>query len=186
MDRVEYQITFMTFFIGLGVADLFISIIRLLKNRERVTWHWLPLAWSVIAFLGLIIGWMAYHSMFQEDFTATGPGFLLAILPAIFIFAFTVSVLPHDIPPEGIDLKVYYFRQHRLIFSLYFLDMTTRTLTQVFLLDPMPVQFWIVAGLIQVLIFVMIFTKNYRYHVLATAVLFFFVLTFFLGSRFAN
>lgn len=187
MDRVEYQITFMTFFIGLGVADLFSSLVRMLKRRTAVKWHWLPLLWTVIAFMGLNIAWFAYQTMFSQDFTAYGPGFLLAISPAIFIFAFTVSILPHDIPESAIDLKEYYFSNHRLIFSLALLDSVSRSVTQFFILsssgNEMPSQAWVSFIILQVLIAGLIVTKNIYYHSIVSVLIFIFYFSVLLNSR---
>lgn len=187
MDRIEYQITFMTFFIGLGVADLFTSIVRLLKRRTAVQWHWLPILWVAIAFMGLNIAWFAYQTMFSQNFTATGPGFLLAVSPAIFIFAFTVSILPHDIPQNGINLKEYYFSNHKLIFSLSFLDFTSRMVTQYFILNSNSTarsfSDWIPFIVLQLLLVGMILTKNQRYHKIVSIIFFIFYCLLLLNSQ---
>jgi hypothetical protein len=189
MDRAEYQITFMTFFIGLGVADLFSSLVRMLKKRALIKWHWLSLVWTAIAFMGLIIAWIAYQTMFAQDFTAYGPGFLLAISPAIFIFAFTVSVLPHEIPEIGLNLKEYYFSNHKLVFSLAFFDSVSRSVTQYFILSAkeelMPLEAWTPFILLQLMLAGLIVTKNYYYHSIATILIFLFYLSMLLNSRLA-
>jgi hypothetical protein len=187
MDRIEYQITFMTFFIGLGVADLFTSIVRLLKRRASVQWHWLPIIWITIAFMGLNIAWFAYHTMFTQPFTASGPGFLLAVSPAIFIFAFTVSILPHDIPESGINLKEYYFSNHKLIFSLALLDSTSRSITQYFILSgsntSMTFVDWLPYIILQLLLIGMIITKNPIYHTIVSGLIFIFYFMILLSSQ---
>jgi len=187
MNRIEYQITFMTFFIGLGIADLFSSLVRMLKNRNFIRWHWLPLVWAGIAFLGLIIAWFAYQTMFSASFTASGPGFLLAISPAVFIFAFTVSILPHQITESEIDLKSYYFANRKLMFSLALLDASSRSLTQYFILNTsgreMMLEDWIPFLLLQILIAGLIISKNIYYHSVVTGLIFFFYVSILLQSR---
>ncbi|WP_420575470.1 hypothetical protein [Ekhidna sp.] len=181
MERIEYQITFVSFFIGLGVADLFTSLVRMIKEKHKVQWHWLPLFWIVIAFMGLIIGWFAFFAMFQNELTRYAWGFIFAIAPAIFIFAFTVSVVPHKIPMEGLNLKEYYFQHQKLIFTFLSLDYLFRILTWYFIINPMYANSDILSQLIvfltiEVLVVGLIFIKNLKYHAFVATVVFLFLL----------
>lgn len=167
MDRLEYQITFMTFFIGLGVADLFTTLVRLLKNREKVKWHGLSIIWSANAFLGLIVAWGVYPELFAHPSVNYGPGFIVAITPAIFIFAFTVSILPHHQTGETLDMRQHYFDNHRLVFSLFSLDIFSRILTNILLLErnllTEPVA-GLIFGIYFLFVVGLIFTKSKIYH----------------------
>ena len=168
MEAIEYQITFIAFFIGLGIADLFSSLIRLLKRRDVIEWHPLPLVWAVVAFLGLIVAWFAYYGIAENPESASGAGFMLAISPAIFIFAFTVSILPHEIPAEGLSLHAYYLKQRKLIFILFTLDMLARIITwRMFMpvVDPTStITFLIILIILNLLILGLVFTKKLWYH----------------------
>lgn len=186
MNILEYQIAFMTIIIGLGVTDLFNSLVKLLKSGNKVKWHWLPILWVLIALMGLIIAWFAYYSIYQHSFTKSGPGFLLSILPAISIFAFTVSILPHQLPQGGVELKTYYFQHNRLIFSFFFLDMFSRNLTQILFLETMEISFWIMIGIIQLLVLGLILIKKHWYHYLVSILIFGFMLLIFVSIRLPN
>lgn len=183
MSKLEYLVTFLTFILGLGVADLFSNLIKLLKEFHRVKWYWLSVLWTVTAFLGLISAWFAYWYLLENQIAFTGWGFLLAISPAIFIFAFTVSILPHYFESGVIDLKEYFFKQHKLIFTLASLDLLFRMLTQyVFGNDLTNPAFWISLFVLFILLVLLIFTKNKIYHSVVGIIYFLFYLNLVLNN----
>ena len=51
MSKIEYLLTFISIIIALGVSELLFSLHKLLKIRNGVKWHWIPLAWSLSLFL---------------------------------------------------------------------------------------------------------------------------------------
>lgn len=186
MSKVEYLVTFLTFILGLGVADLFSNLIKLLKEGSRVRWYWLSVLWTITAFLGLISAWFAYWYLLDSEIAFTGWGFLLAISPAIFIFAFTVSILPHHFNSDVIDLKLYFFNQHKLIFTLASLDLLFRMITQyVFGKELIDQTFWILLFVLFLLLVLSIFTKNKLYHAFMGILCFLFYLNLSLNNLIA-
>src|SRR3546814_2648487 len=66
MDRFEYAIGLISIIVGLGLADLAMSLHRLLKQRERVRWDWVALATAGFAGFSLIRMW--YQLWTVRDF----------------------------------------------------------------------------------------------------------------------
>ena len=42
MDITEHSLTLISIIIGLGLTEMFGNLHRLIRNRSRVTWDWLP------------------------------------------------------------------------------------------------------------------------------------------------
>ncbi|NOX87753.1 MAG: hypothetical protein GXO77_01920 [Calditrichaeota bacterium] len=118
MSHYEITITLITIVYGLMLTDLFASIHRLIRSRSLVKWHWLPLLASWYVLLVILKNWWgvsfsqnAQHWNIFIIFLAYGH--LLVLL-----YLTVSSVLPDSVPTEGIDLKQYYFSNHRYFWGL--------------------------------------------------------------------
>ncbi|CAN5637900.1 hypothetical protein BH23BAC4_BH23BAC4_07100 [soil metagenome] len=93
--------------VGLGLADLLMSVHRLLRARRIVRWDWLPLAAALLAALLILDLWWGFYGHLGMA-TVTFGAFLPAIVQLIFLFLLTAAVLPDRVPPEGLNLRAYY------------------------------------------------------------------------------
>lgn len=102
MDIGGYWATFVSIILGLGLADLLLNFHRLLRERKRVNWDALPLAWAVIALLWMINYWWAVAAnLTRWSDTRVVLEFALAAIPPIMLFLMAASLLPRAIPAEG-------------------------------------------------------------------------------------
>ncbi len=118
MAKNNIVITLFTIIYGLMLTDLFFSFHKLVRHRKNVKWHWLPLLAAWYLFLIILKNWwdLAFFSgrtdwMNIYFFIAYGHLLLL-------IFLSVSTVLPDDIRQNGIDLKAYYFKNHRYFWGL--------------------------------------------------------------------
>lgn len=167
MTRIQFLLPFVSIIVGLGVTGLLKDIYFLFKNRDRVKWHWIPLAWSFCAFLLLINSWFSFERTLNYSITKNAAGFSVSILPLILKFAFSKSVLPETIPEEGIDLKKYYYEEKTLIFSIFILHLIAVILLE--LICSGLYTSLIRNSIAVVLISALIFVNNIYYHGLITA-----------------
>lgn len=118
MSHFEIAYTMITIVYGLMLTDLFASVHRLIRSRNLVKWHWLPLLASWYVFLVILKNWWGIS--FSQDaehwnnfFSFLAYGHLL-----VLIYLLVSSVLPDSIPATGIDLKQYYFSNHRYFWGI--------------------------------------------------------------------
>ena len=51
MDITAHSVTLISIMIGLGLTEMFGNLHRLIRNRARVSWDFLPLAWAATLFV---------------------------------------------------------------------------------------------------------------------------------------
>lgn len=111
--------TLITIICGLMLTDLFASMHRLIRHRNRVRWHWLPLmaAWYVL--IVILKNWWSLV-FFQNEQTAANGWYFFYYAHLLFLFYLVVSaVLPDDIPAEGIDLRQFYIENRHHFWGLF-------------------------------------------------------------------
>lgn len=110
-------LVFVSIVIGLGVADILVSLHRLLRARAQVRWDWAAL---VVAFLVLLTIVQMWWTIAQPG---AGPVTIGAFLPMlvelILLFLLASAVLPDSVSPEGVDLKAYYDANGGYIWALF-------------------------------------------------------------------
>jgi len=122
------------------LADLFASMHRLIRNRKRVRFHWLPLftAWYVLIII--LKNW--WGLVFQGGDEVGVSGWLFFYYAhLLFLFYLVVSaVLPDEIPESGLDLKEFYLENRLYLWGLLacvnFLLLLATLLRPVFTGDP--------------------------------------------------
>lgn len=123
MDIATHAITLISIIIGLGLTEMFSKLYRLVRNRKRVRWDFLPLAWVATLFLLVLNFWWALFLGFDGSSSArTVAEFGLILLPPILLFVATASVLPDFSGEDDWDMRRDYDEQRKvfiLTFALY-------------------------------------------------------------------
>jgi len=123
MDITAHSVTLISIIIGLGLTEMFGNLHRLIRNRTRVTWDWLPVAWSATLLILVINYWWSLYlgvSGLQQLSNAAEFGLLL--IPPILLFLTTASVLPNFDPNSEWDMRRHYGEQRKtfiVTFVLY-------------------------------------------------------------------
>ena len=131
MGPFEYLLLFVAVVLGLGVADLAVSINRLLRAGAKVRWDWLaPLA-ALVALVKIITQWWAWYG--QKGFAGgiTFELFLWIVAMTLLLFLLASAALPDETPEDGIDLRAYFERTGRYYFILFALHMLATVLFSV-------------------------------------------------------
>jgi hypothetical protein len=117
MTPFEHLSVLISIILGLGIAHLLWSLQQLVQARARVRFHWLPLAWSGLVFVGLVEWWWASFGMrAQSDWNFFF--FLFVLLRPVTAYLGAAFVLPTVEPATPIDLERYYFANRRWLFSV--------------------------------------------------------------------
>jgi hypothetical protein len=155
-------IIFFSLLAGLGVSDLITSLHRLLRIRDQIKWHWLPLIYIFVAFQGLLI--LAKFVFDSQDSTTilTSIGFLFWLLPIIMIQFIMLAVLPDEEPQKGFNLLEWYFEQRKYFFSLLILFVLFLVLNRV--IFGFESEFALAPAVLIIPFLILIFTKKYWIH----------------------
>ncbi len=133
MTPFEYILPLVSVIVGLAIADLAVSLNRLLRARRRVTWDWLTLLSAFAALLSVLDMWWMFYGVQDSTFYYTLTGFLPLAVQLILLFLINAAALPDDVPAEGINLKQFYAGNSGYLwglFTVYFFSIyATRAVT---------------------------------------------------------
>jgi hypothetical protein len=118
MSIAEHVTVFISIIVGLAVGDLLMSFHKLLRARERVKWHWLPLAVALFALLLTVSYWWLSFDAAKAVANPTVADFLPTLARFVVLFLLVAASLPDDVPAEGLDLRAWYLDNARLYWTL--------------------------------------------------------------------
>ena len=118
MSKYDIVITLFTIVYGLMLADLFLSLHKLIKAGKNVKLHWLPLLAAWYLFLTILNNWWDLSS-FQNSTGWMNIYFFIAYGHLLLLLFLLISTaLPDVVEKDGIDLRTYYFNNHRYFWGL--------------------------------------------------------------------
>ena len=114
----EYVTGLVSVLVGLALVDLAVSLQRLLSAGRRVRWDVLtPLAASVVTLI-VIHAWWSFHDLFSDATTFQLGAFLPQLGSLLLLFLLAASVLPDEVPAEGLALADHYEARRVMIWGL--------------------------------------------------------------------
>lgn len=105
--------------IGLAIADLSMSLHRLLRARHRVGWDWLPLAAASLVMLLILEFWWIFYGLGTSPVFMQYGAFLLLGASLVSMFLLASAALPDEVPAVGLELGVYYRDNARYLWTLF-------------------------------------------------------------------
>jgi hypothetical protein len=118
MDPFSYLSVLLSIVLGLGLTQLLTAFGRLIRHRDGVRFHWLPLLWAGMLLVIYVQSWWAMYGLrLHQDWTFVGFSIVLAQAAALYLMA--AVALPEQIDESGIDLAQYYDRHHRWLFAFF-------------------------------------------------------------------
>lgn len=119
MTPFEYVLTLVSVLVGLAIADLAVSLHRLLRARARIRWDWLPLGAALLAVLAVLDLWWGFYDSRSADWFTTLGGFLPFAGQLVTLFLLNAAALPDRVPDDGLDLASFYDRNGPYFWSLF-------------------------------------------------------------------
>lgn len=119
MDLFSYLLVLVAIVIGMGMAQILSDVAQMIQHRRRVRVFWVHLVWLAIVFLMQVQYWYVLFSWRNDVSLGESFGSYLAnLMFPISLYVVSVLLAP-GIPATGtLDLKTYYYAQHRWIFGL--------------------------------------------------------------------
>lgn len=116
-DLFAYLASFVSIILAIALTDMIHSMHRLLKFRHKVKWDPLILMLALTVFV--LVLWQFFGLWGDARYGSLSFNGLLALIlvPTIYTFA-AFAVLPDEVPPEGIDLRAFYFENRRYLVVL--------------------------------------------------------------------
>jgi len=177
MSTTEYVSVFVAIIIGLAVADLLLSLHKLLRAGPRVKWDWLTPSLSLAMLLLTVSFWWVSHNWYQGVRTMSVAAFLPDLAVFMLLFLTVAAVLPDDVPADGMDLRDYYLSSSRYVWTLIALSLASSTLLISFRFPPEGAGLlgWLAARgdnlVVDAAAVVPIFTRRLWIHALAIALI---------------
>src|SRR5919202_3642700 len=117
MSPFDYIAVIVSVIVGLGVRQNLQGVGGLLEARTRVRLYWVHLVFTGIVLLGHLQFWWLFWSSRQVDAWSFFP-FLFLLLQPIILYLLSSLCFPDFSTTEKIDLKTFYYRNHRWFFGL--------------------------------------------------------------------
>lgn len=117
MSLFEYGAVIVAVIIGLGVTQILQGVGGLLEARARVRLYWVDLVFTGIILVGHLQFWWLFWSSRQVEAWRFFP-FLFLLLQPIILYMISTLCFPDFSGTGKIDLKEFYYRNHRWFFGL--------------------------------------------------------------------
>lgn len=117
----EHILAFAALIVGLGVADLLMSLHKLLRARQRVRWDWLALSFAAMALVLPLVEWWWSFAWIRRFEPTTIAGFVPVFLFLSIGFLLMAGALPDEVPEAGISLREFYLSSRVHVWTLVLL-----------------------------------------------------------------
>ena len=113
----SHSVTLISIIVGLGLTELLGNLYRLVRDRNRVAWDALPLAWSAFLLLFVLNYWWALVAGLagSQQFTSVAE-FALLLASPLLLFVACSAALPRFEAGEDLDMRSAYDRDRRVLF----------------------------------------------------------------------
>lgn len=118
MTLAEHVSVFVGIIVGLAVADLGVSLHRLLVPRGPVKWDWLSPGLALLMMLNLVAIWWGTFTWYAQTAHFSMRAFLPDVAMLMLNFLAAAAALPGDVPAEGLDLRAHYWRVARYFWTI--------------------------------------------------------------------
>ena len=115
MDSFEYLIALVSVIAGLGIARALSGIARLLDARQRITFSWIPLCWTVSALLWLVAFW--WFTFLLSSVDGWSPALHIFVLIYAGSIFFLLALLHPESIPDGHDMLAHFLENKILFFG---------------------------------------------------------------------
>jgi hypothetical protein len=130
-DLFSYLSAFVTIVLAVAITDMIQSTHRLIRARKRVKWDVATMVFALLVAASVVSEFFSLWATFDVLKITFLQLMWMLVIPTLFALL-AYSVLPDEVPQEGLDLREFYVRERRtwvVIFgSAALLDVTRSVL----------------------------------------------------------
>src|SRR3712207_6309380 len=109
MSTTDYVLALSALISGLAIADVVVSLHRLIRARRVIRWDWLPLVSAAIALVWVTFSWfVTWRVSEMEGYNPAFWRFWILLAQLIFLYFMAAACLPDEAPATGLDLRAFY------------------------------------------------------------------------------
>lgn len=108
----EYLAAFVTIVLAVAITDMIQSTHRLIRGRKRVKWDILPLIFAAIVAATIVAEFFSLWATFAVTEITFLRLMWILLIPTLYALL-AYSVLPDEVPEEGLDLRRFYSSERR-------------------------------------------------------------------------
>ncbi|MEL7536912.1 MAG: hypothetical protein AAFZ58_02625 [Pseudomonadota bacterium] len=171
MDPFEYVMVIVAIIIGLGITRILTGIAGLIQHRATVKAYWVHLVWVTAIFLFMVELWWGWWGLRGTSEWRYLDYFPLFFTP-IVLYILSALAFPDFPDKDRLDIRDYYYANHRWFFSIFALYPITLFVSES-LLGPQSVLSWqnyVRLGILAVLVLCAII-RNAVFHVIVALLL---------------
>jgi hypothetical protein len=117
MSAFDYLSVLISIILGLAITQILQGFRDLMQARTRLTPYWPSVLWAILLLVICIQEWWAMFAW--RGYQAwTFLGFSLVIAQVVGTYLIAALVLPDVAGDEPLDLRAYYYANHRWFFTL--------------------------------------------------------------------
>ncbi len=117
MDAFSYLSVLISIILGLAITQILQGFRDLMQARSRLRLYWPSLLWAILLLVICVQEWWAMFGW--RDYPRwTFPGFSLMLAQTIATYLAAALVLPDVHGDDPIDLRSYYYANHRWFFAM--------------------------------------------------------------------
>ena len=117
-DLFSYLSAFVTIVLAVAITDMIQSTHRLIRARKRVKWDAAHLIFSALVAATVVSEFFSLWDTFAVT-TVTFLGLMwILVIPTLFALL-AYSVLPDEVPEEGLNLRDFYVRERKTWVVIY-------------------------------------------------------------------
>jgi hypothetical protein len=172
MDVTNHLTFVVSLIVGLAIVDLLTTLGRLIRARDRVRFHWIPLIWAGLIFMQLVQAWWTYYYVLRLDVWREYFAYMSFLIQPMLLYLIASWVLPRGIGRDRVDLEAHYFKEHRWLFGLMATAMATSIAQAAYFVGAPLLTVDGIPGYVALLLFIsMAWVRSPRFHAIATLLL---------------
>jgi hypothetical protein len=137
MDAFSYLSVLLSIILGLGMTQLLTATGRLIRHRDRVRVHWLPLLWAAVLLVIYVQVWWSMYGL-RNHTGWTFLAFAAVLTQTATLYVMAAVALPEEIEASGTDLGVFFDRHHRWFFAFFLATLVVSVMKDVILDGRLP------------------------------------------------
>ena len=114
----SYLSAFVTIVLAVAITDMIQSTHRLIRSRARIKWDAAQLLFAVVVAATIVSEFFSLWDLFNVSTISFARLIWILSIPTLFALL-AYSVLPDDVPAEGLDLRAFYVAERRPWIIIY-------------------------------------------------------------------